>query len=364
MKRSMVSIFLLISILITSIPIQASASKNTITFEDFDRCEDWIYDDDSILAYVGTETTITLPTELNGTKIDKVYNRGDYGDYGDYFSLGTIKNLTVPKEYKELIAIDGPNLQTVTFARNYDEGTIDILDGCFWGCTKLKKVILPNLIKGDYLSDSCFYNCKKLTTVVMPDYLRAIGSGAFEKCTSLKSIVIPEGTEKVGDQAFAYCGFDYIKLPSSLNKLQSFVFGSDYNSENRICIDVQKGSWAENEVYEQIAEFEDWNIDVLYKIVDTENPLDGDINGDYDIDINDVTYMQLKLAKYDDINMENNIQTALKNAGVSWEADLDFNSDGVFNVRDCTAIQLALLKGEIVNDTVAKVINGKVYWER
>ena len=55
------------------------------------------------------------------------------------------------------------------------------------------------------LGGSCFYGCSSLTSVIIPDSVTSIGNSCFEFCTSLTSITIPDSVTSLEDYCFFYC---------------------------------------------------------------------------------------------------------------------------------------------------------------
>lgn len=73
----------------------------------------------------------------------------------------------------------------------------------FKGCSKLKKVTVPNNVTT--IGNGAFQNCKKLTKVTLGSGLIKIGDKAFYNCTALTKITIPKNVTTIGKQAFSGC---------------------------------------------------------------------------------------------------------------------------------------------------------------
>ncbi|MBE6827576.1 MAG: hypothetical protein E7514_03045 [Ruminococcaceae bacterium] len=131
-------------------------------------------------SYLGNETELTVPAEIDGIPVSTVgpftfYNRSD------------ITQITVP------------------------EG-ISILEiGAFYNCSALEKIVLPDSLSK--IGDNAFYNCAKLDFIKLPDGLDEIGETAFDGCSSLDGIVLPDSLRILGSLAFYNC-----------TSLQSLVF--------------------------------------------------------------------------------------------------------------------------------------------
>ena len=74
---------------------------------------------------------------------------------------------------------------------------------CFYECTKLNHIVLPNDI--DRLENSCFYGCSALKYINLPDILTIIGESCFSGCTKLEVIAFPSTVTNIYASAFSGC---------------------------------------------------------------------------------------------------------------------------------------------------------------
>ncbi len=128
-----------------------------------------------VWRYIGTESEVILPSEINGVKCigvaDTVFKKPE-----NYMS---IEKIIIPEGYK-------------TIGKN-----------AFSGCLKLKEVILPQSL--ETLGEKCFANCPSLEKINLPDDLKAIPNEAFHVCEKLSQLKLPNGLESIGDEAFRQC---------------------------------------------------------------------------------------------------------------------------------------------------------------
>lgn len=89
-------------------------------------------------------------------------------------------------------------------AVNFEDGsTLSAIPSlCFYGCTSLNEINLPNTIKE--IGTSAFSGCSSLN-IPMPPYLERIGISAFTSCTSMTEVIFPSTMQSVGQSAFNYC---------------------------------------------------------------------------------------------------------------------------------------------------------------
>lgn len=93
----------------------------------------------------------------------------------------------------------------------------------FYGCNKLTTFIVGE--KVTHIPDSIFQNCTTLTTVTLGSSVTSIGNSAFSRCTGLKEITIPQSVTFIGEYAFGYCtGLSEISIPSGVTRMGTGAF--------------------------------------------------------------------------------------------------------------------------------------------
>ncbi len=137
-------------------------------------------------------------------------------------------------------AFSGTKLNSVVLSDD-----VEIGDGVFSFCTRLKSVTLPATL--EEIPERSFEGCCLLRDIELPstllsvgDYAFArtglyavtlpvgtnIGSGAFAYCSELGSVVIPEGIGEIGEYAFAYCDkLGSLELPEGI---ESLAYGHEF----------------------------------------------------------------------------------------------------------------------------------------
>lgn len=348
--------FILITLFIINISCISSFASNI----DKKPCGDstskdglWKYGSFAVLGYYGTEKSITLPTEIDGTKITGVC---------DFEDNKYVENITVPVEYDTVYShtfSNLSNLKTVTFSREYDENHYikRFEDRVFLNNKSVEKVVLPNRlaqdkivgIKGEFycrhldefliggqLCPYVFKNCTNLKEVVLPDDLKEIRYGCFVNCPNLKSITIPEGTVCIegdvfggndGYENYGYSNLNTIKMPDSLRSFYPYGLNRDVKF---LCNPESEGYKYLKEVLSTY-DAEDWmySPSAIQSSVNTN--VEGDINRDSKFNISDVTLYQKYLAKIYSIEAVD-------------DTKLDFDKNGKTNIIDCAAMQKAIAK--------------------
>ncbi len=163
----------------------------------------------TMIAYMGTENTVTLPLTFQGNPYDISYLRG-------------VRHVIVPKGITTLSSTafcDCTSLQSVTLP----EGLTSIGSLAFSGCTNLEKVTLPSTLKT--IGNSAFYNCTSLKEIALPKGVTTLERHLFWHCTSLKEIAIPSGVTSIGNSVFEGCtGLTQISLPAGLTSIGNSAF--------------------------------------------------------------------------------------------------------------------------------------------
>ena len=116
-----------------------------------------------------------------------------------------------------------------------------ISDSAFKGCSRLRKVVLPDNITE--IGNEAFRGCEKLNKVEMPNGLKQIKDYAFLDCISLQSIEFPDGIEEIGKGTFEGCEkLKKILIPKSLTNIVSDSFHRCYGLEE-IIVDEENSKY-------------------------------------------------------------------------------------------------------------------------
>ena len=149
-----------------------------------------------ITKYTGTETSLTIPSKIDGLPVTSIEKRAFNGNT-------TLQTITLP--------------DTMTTVSPY----------AFYGTYNLKKVVLPSTITS--IGGYAFEFCNKLTTINFPGALTSIGNGAFYGCTSLTSVSLSSTALKsLGSSSFCNTGLTSVTLPKTVTSIGDHAFGFTY----------------------------------------------------------------------------------------------------------------------------------------
>lgn len=136
------------------------------------------------------------------------------------FESKRIDEIVLPSSLKKI----GKEAFNMTFIEDIVlEHVIEIQDGAFSHCPKLKRIEIPEGI--DVISARMFYDCVNLKEIILPSTVKVIEEYAFKDCHELVSIVLPEGLEVIGNQAFCYCNkLRELHIPDSVHTIGKEAF--------------------------------------------------------------------------------------------------------------------------------------------
>jgi len=181
MKKKVLSIFLVVVILVTMLPMGIiSASAETVS----GKCGEnliWSYD----------TSTYTLTISGTGAMTDQSYVYAS--PWSDAYR----------NDIKEVII---------------DYGVTAICQFAFYGCQNLANVDIPDTVTK--IDKEAFAYCHRLSNVTIPNSVTTIGEEAFYECKSLTSIVIPDSVKNLGNAAFAVCtNLTEVSLPEGITTI-------------------------------------------------------------------------------------------------------------------------------------------------
>lgn len=144
-----------------------------------------------ITKYAGTETKVTIPSELGENKVPVQQIKGAFS------RNKTITSVVIP------------------------EGVTVLDQDAFSNCTVLTDVKLPETLTKTYYA---FKDCKALSALKLPDALEEIGGHAFQGCSNLYDINFPANLKTIGANAFAKTAVKKAELPLYVTSVGNNAF--------------------------------------------------------------------------------------------------------------------------------------------
>lgn len=198
-------------------------------------------------SYKGTEATVDIPAQINGTAVYGINTNAFYNNtsvkiitipdsvqfigYNAFFGCRNLKMVLLPTNLKTLRAdafigtacINNqttpikyvgtspfkPNTKTWIVECEEDVSSVSIdpeakhIGGnAFDTSYNLKSIEIPgNIIS---IGDCAFSNCTKLQSITLSEGIETIDTWAFYNCTKVKNVTIPSSVTFIGEDAFGY----------------------------------------------------------------------------------------------------------------------------------------------------------------
>ena len=191
----------------------------------------------------------------------------------------------------------------------------------FWRCDQLTSINFPNSLTS--IGALAFNECSKLSNITFGDNLSSIGNAAFADCVSLTSVTIPGSVTSIGNYAFHRC--DGLQRITCMSTTPQDI---DQNCFKCYTVNIydQATLFVPNESLEAYQAHAEWG--KFVNIVPFIGAGPGDVNGDGNIAISDVTGLIDMLLSGDELP--------------AWA---DVNGDGNVTIADVTVLIDMLLNG-------------------
>ena len=235
MKKRILSMVLALSMLISFMPIIASAATSGTCGDNLT----WTFDNGT-LTISGTgemknysgNLNQSAPWHSNIKSIKSVVIEKGVTNIGDYaFSwCNSLTSITIPNSVISIGRDAFDNCSSLT-SITIPNSITSIGYGAFEACSGLTSVTIPNSLTS--ISDSVFSRCDSLTSITIPNSITSIGSCTFSSCSSLTSIMIPSSITSIGSAAFSNCSsLTNITIPNSVTFIGEDAFNNCSSLEN------------------------------------------------------------------------------------------------------------------------------------
>lgn len=274
--KKILSILLITILVISMFPPVFAAGTAELT------AGDWKYkvieEKIMITRYIGNETEVVIPSEIDGIIVTMI------GQDTFYFS-NEIEAITIPESISEIVClwsvhysifeqchsleniyVDDNNkvfssqdgiLYTkdktglLQYPQGKKETSFIIPDSvrycasyAFLDCTQLTSITIPDSMIG--ISNSVFSGCAELSNINIPKSVKNIGHYAFANCSNLSNVLIPNSVTEIGQGAFATCtSLSNITIPDSVIKLGKGAFEGCSNLKKAIFMGKKPIYWEE-----------------------------------------------------------------------------------------------------------------------
>lgn len=303
-------------------------------------------------SYKGTESTVNIPSQINGTPVYAINMNAFYNNDSirivqipegiteiAYYAFAYCDRLTLVTLPSSLTTLRSDAFTGTACLNNQKTPIKYIGTNAFGADTKTWVVDCNEDVSSisidagaKHIGDGAFDTCYNLTSAVIPSNIISIGASAFANCTKLKSVTLSEGITTIDTSAFYRCpALKSITIPASVTRIDDEAFGytfkdvgddTDYNAKIAgFTISGYAGTAAET--YAKENGFKFINLGAAYT--------KGDVNQDGKIDISDA------------IEVLNIYSRNAAGLAVSGYKDMqlkaaDANVDGQINIQDASSI--------------------------
>ena len=174
----------------------------------------WVGDGYEVESYVGKETVVTVPAEINGLPVISVGKRAFY----KHETVRTVILSDGITSVKEEAFASCPSLVGV----NMPDTLLSLDTGVFKSCTALSKIRFSAALSK--ISKDLFHECSALTELSLPDQIAYIDDGAFQNCTSLSSVKLPKDTTYLGACFIGCISLKTVTIPKNVRAIEPNTF--------------------------------------------------------------------------------------------------------------------------------------------
>lgn len=151
----------------------------------------------------------------------------------------------------------------------------------FSNCDEVTSVTIGDCVTT--IGQSAFMNCSGLTEVVLGDYVIEVGDDAFDCCYHLTKLTLGSGVARIGSYAFANCPLsEIICKPATPPVMADSSCFSCYDTATLRVHPAVAGSYRTTNY---------WNSFVNIVAEKQVNPAPGDMNGDGEVNVTDISLL-------------------------------------------------------------------------
>jgi len=175
----------------------------------------------TITDYVGTDTSITIPSTINGVTVKSIGNNA-------FQDCTNVTDIKLPSTVTSIGSYAFQNCRSLTVL-DIPSSVTTIGNDAFEMCSSLKSITIPNGVTT--IKAYTFSYCTSLTNITIPSTVTTIENYAFTSCTSLKTVTIPNSVKIIGSYAFRNCSnLLTIEIPDSTTTIGTSTFDGCTNT--------------------------------------------------------------------------------------------------------------------------------------
>lgn len=217
-----------------------------------------------ITAYIGTNSVISIPSEIEGLPVttvnalcsedykiqsfvNQVFFPDSVTDVGDrlFCECKKLNYVRLSQSCPKISSYMFSECEALKYIK-ISECVVTIEDGAFSGagvtsitipatvtkfgkyifsdCKKLNNVKLPENMT--VIPERMFSYCEMLSAIEIPNTVKELGESCFSNCEGILEIKLPENLEKIGRDCFWYCEkIESIKIPDTVTEIGASAFG-------------------------------------------------------------------------------------------------------------------------------------------
>lgn len=196
-----------------------------------------------IYGYNGTETQLTIPSEIDGkpvagisrgdswgalTRIVLPASMTDWWDSGPCFSCSSLEEIEVEEGNTKYGAQDGFLYEWI---KQKGEGGEEIITGKTLICCPQGKKGVLNVPEGiTRIGSEAFRGCSELTEINFPEGVTELESGAMQDCIRISRVTFPKSLTKLGGYLFStivynnFTSLTELMIPEHVNDISRYAF--------------------------------------------------------------------------------------------------------------------------------------------
>lgn len=204
----------------------------------------------SIMLYLGKDTALEIPSEIDGKKVTQIGNSA--------FKGSILTGIKLPDTITTIDSLAFHSCQSLVEVE-MKEGLKKIGNAVFYNCLSLYKMDFPDSL--EHIGDNCFYSTPWLhlqynkdedfiivadgylfsyygdqAEVVVPDGVRIVGAYSFYYYQDIKSVKLPDSVEIIGEKAFNSCTtLHTMELGNSVKRIDKAAL---YNCEKLVKLNL------------------------------------------------------------------------------------------------------------------------------